>query len=99
MSFDRGFLRIEASRYHGSHHRISTRGVGSGDDTLIEAALANIEKVARARPIKTKAEYDRSVMVLNALLDAGGADEKHRLATLANSLGEFISEYERAHGL
>jgi len=73
--------------------------MSSGDGPLINAALSDIEKIAPSSPIKTKAEYDRAVMVLNGILDVGGADENHRLATLVASLGGFISQYERAHGL
>lgn len=47
------------------------------------------------KPIKTKAEYDHAVVVLDALLDAGGADEDHELARWADLVGGLIEEYER----
>jgi HTH-type transcriptional regulator/antitoxin HigA len=31
------------------------------------------------------------------VLDAGGADEKHPLASLAGYLGDLVAEYEKAH--
>ncbi|MDQ7978710.1 hypothetical protein QYH69_15775 [Paraburkholderia sp. SARCC-3016] len=46
------------------------------------------------RPIQTEADYDHAVRTLNALLDAGAADESHELAGLAAVLGSLISEYE-----
>ena len=48
-------------------------------------------------PISSDREYDFAVRALNALLDAGAADESHNLASLAETLGEFISEYDESH--
>lgn len=39
-------------------------------------------------------EYAQLVEALDAALDAGGADEKHPLARLAEYLGELVAEYE-----
>ncbi|MGH8779081.1 helix-turn-helix domain-containing protein [Paraburkholderia sp.] len=48
-------------------------------------------------PINTRHEYDFAVRALNALLDAGAADEGHKLAPLADALGEFIGDYDDVH--
>ncbi|MDR2875400.1 MAG: transcriptional regulator [Methylobacillus sp.] len=48
-------------------------------------------------PIRTKAEYDKAVSVLNQLLDAGASDENHPLANLAETIGELIGDYDDAH--
>jgi HTH-type transcriptional regulator/antitoxin HigA len=48
-------------------------------------------------PLSTEDEYDEAVRVLNALLDAGGANEEHELAPLVVALGEFIGDYEDAN--
>ena len=40
-------------------------------------------------------DYDKAVLILNALLDAGGADEQHPLARLVEALGVFMSDYEQ----
>lgn len=45
-------------------------------------------------PIKTKRDYKAAVAALNALLDAGGADEKDPLSSLVALLGERIGDYE-----
>lgn len=47
--------------------------------------------------IKNEEQYDVAVNVLNALMDAGGADEHHALGELVAALGEYIGEYEDAH--
>ena len=48
-------------------------------------------------PPRSKAEYRRLVDALDAVLDAGGADESHELARLSDYLGDLVSEYEAAH--
>ena len=48
-------------------------------------------------PIQSENEYDRAIQVLNELLDAGGANENHPLASLVTLLGHFIAEYEKIH--
>ena len=49
------------------------------------------------RPIHSELEYDRATKVLDDLLDAGGADEAHELAPLAETLAGFIEAYDDAH--
>jgi HTH-type transcriptional regulator/antitoxin HigA len=46
------------------------------------------------KPARNAKEYAQLVEALDAALDAGGADEKHPLARLAEYLGELIAEYE-----
>ena len=56
-----------------------------------------ITKHVPLRPIRTEVDYDAAVASLNALLDAGAADETHPLADLAATLGELIGDYDDAH--
>jgi HTH-type transcriptional regulator / antitoxin HigA len=66
----------------------------------IEELAAHFDAISQKvplHPINSDIEYDFAVRALNALLDAGAADEGHRLAPLADTLGEFISEYDDAH--
>lgn len=51
------------------------------------------------RTIRSEAEYDHAVVVLNELLDAGGADEDSELAELVDALGKYIKEWDDAHYL
>lgn len=46
------------------------------------------------RAIKTKREHKTAVNALNALMDAGGADETHPLSALVSILGDLIGDYE-----
>ncbi|HMT94806.1 transcriptional regulator [uncultured Thiothrix sp.] len=46
---------------------------------------------------KTKGDYEALVEALDAVLDAGGADETHPLASLADRIGDLIADYEEQH--
>lgn len=61
----------------------------------IHAAIKNWPSIAPflAEP-RSKAEFAHLVAALDAVLDAGGADESHPLASLANHLGDLIARYE-----
>lgn len=48
-------------------------------------------------PPRTKAEFERLIEALDEVLDAGGADERNPLASLADHLGSLIADYEAAH--
>lgn len=66
----------------------------------VEELAAHFEAISRKvplHPISTEREYDHAVRALNALLDAGAADEGHKLAPLADALGEFIGDYDESH--
>lgn len=66
-------------------------------NTAIKTAIAHWPQVAPAlAPPRTKADYERLVEALDAVLDAGGADESHSLASLADHLGTLIADYEAA---
>jgi hypothetical protein len=52
--------------------------------------FAALGKHVPLRPIRSADDYEAAVSALNALLDAGAADENHPLADLAATLGELI---------
>src|SRR5512138_3123684 len=63
----------------------------------LKTAVACWPRVARVlKPARSRADYERLVIALDYVLDAGGADEKHPLALLADYLGDLVSEYETA---
>ena len=64
----------------------------------IKTAITYWPRVAPVlTPPRTKAEFETLVDALDAVLDAGGADEKHPLARLADYLGDLVTHYEAAH--
>jgi HTH-type transcriptional regulator/antitoxin HigA len=71
--------------------------------TLTRAEVADITEHLNAisariplHPIKNRRDCKTAVAALNALLDAGGADEKNPLSSLVALLGERIGDYEDA---
>jgi HTH-type transcriptional regulator/antitoxin HigA len=67
-------------------------------NAVLKAAVTHWPKVAPVlKPAHTKADYERLVLALDYVLDAGGADDKSPLASLAGYLGALVSEYESAH--
>lgn len=66
--------------------------------TAVKKAVTDWPRAAPVlKPARSRADYTRLVRALDYVLDAGGADEKHPLALLADYLGDLISEYETAH--
>ncbi|HQS57635.1 MAG: transcriptional regulator [Gallionellales bacterium 35-53-114] len=64
-------------------------------NTIVKDAIQHWSYVAPVlKPARNAKEYAQLVEALDAALDAGGADEKHPLARLAEYLGELIAEYE-----
>lgn len=64
----------------------------------LDAALAHWSYIAPLlTPATTEAEYQALVESLDAVLDAGGADETHPLAGLAMMLGDLVSAWEHTH--
>lgn len=59
--------------------------------------FAALQRSVPLRPIRSAADYEAAVDALNAMLDAGAADESHPLADLAATLGELIGDYDDQH--
>ena len=69
-------------------------------DEVVETATAHWRHIASLlTPPRTEAEYHKLVERLDAVLDAGGADENHELATLADRMGELVAAYEDANDI
>ena len=47
------------------------------------------------QPIHTEADYDRTVKMMNALLDEAGDDEDHPLSSLLELTSDLVSRYEQ----
>ncbi|MES2898937.1 MAG: helix-turn-helix domain-containing protein [Pseudomonadota bacterium] len=67
------------------------------DRSVVEEITTHFKALCSIVPLRTirnEKQYDDAVYVLNQLLDAGAADEKHALAELANTLGSLIAAFE-----
>lgn len=70
------------------------------DRSLVEEITARFQALAAVVPlntIRTSGDYDKAVLMLNQLLDAGAADENSPLAGLVNTIGVLIGDYEDTH--
>ena len=70
------------------------------DEGTLEAIASRYQALSELLPLRalrSEADYDRAVAVLDNLLDAGAADEQHPLADLVNVLGQFISAYDEQY--
>lgn len=68
--------------------------MAAGIDTVL-AHWANVAPLLK--PAKNKARHRALAEALDAVLDAGGADEANPLAALAATRGDLVSAYEQAH--
>ncbi len=53
--------------------------------------------VAPLHPVRTAADYDKTVALLNELVDRGAANDGHPLADLVDTLEVLIGEYDAEH--
>ena len=67
-------------------------------NTRLSTALIHWDYIAPLlTPASTEDEYQALIESLDALLDAGAADETHPLAGLACMVGDLVSAYEHEH--
>jgi HTH-type transcriptional regulator/antitoxin HigA len=70
------------------------------DRSIVEDITARFQALVSVVPlsaIRTPRDYDKAVLMLNQLLDAGAAVEDSPLADLVNTLGALIGDYEDTH--
>jgi HTH-type transcriptional regulator / antitoxin HigA len=67
------------------------------NNPAVQAAWKAFDDLAHLRPIHTEADYDRTVKMMNALLDVTGDDEDHPLSGLLDLTSDLVSRYEQEH--
>lgn len=67
------------------------------DIRTLQQTWAAFDRVAHLRPIRSEAEYDRTVVLMNYLLDVVGDKESHALAGLLDLVGGLVEDYESSH--
>ena len=53
-----------------------------------------ITSIVPLHPVRTGADYDKAVALLNHLLDSGAANDEHPLSDLVDTLGVLIGEFD-----
>lgn len=67
------------------------------DVKALEKTWAAFDRVAHLRPIRNDVEYERTVALMNGLLDAVGDQEGHALAGLLDLVSELVQDYDAEH--
>lgn len=71
-----------------------TTATVSLDIKALQKTWAAFDRVAHLRPIRTEEEYDRTVALMNFLLDITGDQEDHDLSGLLDLVSELVSDYD-----
>ena len=67
------------------------------DIKALQKTWAAFDRVAHLRPIRTDDEYDRTVALMNYLLDIAGDQEDHALSGLLELVSELVEDYDASH--
>lgn len=67
------------------------------DIKALQKAWIAFDRVAHLRPIRNDEEYDRTVALMNNLLDIVGDDENHALSGLLDLVSELVEDYDADH--
>ena len=74
-----------------------TTATATLDIKALQKTWAAFDRVAHLRPIRTEEEYDRTVSLMNYLLDIVGDRENHPLSGLLDLVSELVAEYDTSH--
>ena len=74
-----------------------TTATATLDIKALQKTWAAFDRVAHLRPIRTKEEYDRTVSLMNDLLDMVGDREDHSLSGLLDLVSELVADYDTTH--
>ena len=74
-----------------------TTAIAALDIKALQKTWAAFDRIAHLRPIRTEEEYDRTVSLMNYLLDMVGDQEDHALSGLLDLVGELVADYDTSH--
>lgn len=67
------------------------------DVDRIIATWTAFKEAAHVHPIRSDTDYNRTVRLMEELVDRVGDDERHPLASLLAIVGELVADYDRDH--
>ncbi len=67
------------------------------DLKALEHTWIAFDRIAHLRPIRNEDEYDRTVMLMNSLLDIVGDQDDHPLAGLLDLVSELVEDFDTEH--
>jgi HTH-type transcriptional regulator/antitoxin HigA len=74
-----------------------TTAIATLDIKALQKTWAAFDRIAHLRPIRTEEEYDRTVSLMNYLLDLVGDQEDHALSGLLDLVSELVADYDTNH--
>ena len=74
-----------------------TTATATLDIKALQKTWAAFDRVAHLRPIRTEEEYDRTVSLMNYLLDMVGDRENHALSGLLDLVSKLVADYDTSH--
>jgi len=74
-----------------------TTATASLNIKALQKTWAAFDRIAHLRPIRTNEEYERTVLLMNYLLDIVGDQDNHTLSGLLDLVGELVAEYDTNH--
>ena len=74
-----------------------TTATATLDIKALQKTWAAFDRIAHLRPIRTDEEYDRTVSLMNCLLDMIGDQEDHALSGLLDLVSELVADYDTKH--
>ena len=74
-----------------------TTTAASLDLKALQKTWTAFDRVAHLRPVGTEEEYDRTVSLMNYLLDLVGDQEDHALSGLLDLVSELVADYDASH--
>ncbi len=63
----------------------------------IQASWQIFDAMTHVHPIRSEADYDYMVILMNSLLEVAGDDEEHPLSNLLDLVSDLVSRYEQMH--
>ena len=63
----------------------------------LQKAWTAFDRITRLRPIRSDKEYERTVALMNALLDVAGDDENHPMSGLIDLVSDLVEDYDTEH--
>jgi HTH-type transcriptional regulator/antitoxin HigA len=74
-----------------------TTATATLDIKALQKTWVAFDRIAHLRPIRTEEEYDRTVSLMNYLLDMVGDQEDHALSGLLDLVSELVADYDTNH--
>ncbi len=74
-----------------------TAATASFDVKTLQKTWVAFDRIAHLRPIRSDREYERTVALMNHLLEVIGDNEDHALSGLLDLVGELVEDYDANH--